>query len=1122
LPSAAQSDPSAAPPAPIGGYYTADGQRTADYAAALDSWRNDKQFGVDYSKGFLGLEYAYVLGLSGKGQTIGINDVGVRFDHPLFSGDGKITGLHTNVSADYGNDGHVNPRIPWLTHGTHTAGTAAGNRLTDGTMFGAAYGANIIAATTNFAEGDFLWWRDAFFSDTTPDTSIHNINDLANTGKARIISNSWGSSWGVPYDAPGPQFRRWYRDDLGGLFNPVLKNDALVVFAAGNGFGAQASPQALVPLSDERLRSNWLSVANYSADGTGHYSTSLCGQSATWCVAGPGADIVSGLTYMGMDTDGVAAKYSDALYAPMFAATDFNQLVDATFSAWETALLDYVHRKAAAQAAGTPFDEDAERSDVARKAVGITMAFGAAIGGDPDALVQTMSYLIAIPGIISREAETLDEDFSRDVLTRVSALMQADTKQFVHVSDPTYGRMTGTSMAAPAVAGFAAVLMEAFPNYNTGLISDILVSSAKDLDDPGVDLKSGWGVPQMGVALRGPTALRQTRQVDVPEGRTDVWSNGIQDARDRYAPAVLEGFPDDIGGIVKRGGGQLILSGANSYSGETRVEEGLLTVDGRLSRSALTAIGSGIVGGTGTLAALTAADGGAVSPGDAGQIGTLTVAGPATLAAGSRYIVDIGANGTSDLLVADQVTLDGGTITLRPAGAVPRFGNRYDVVKAGGGIAGTFGTVTPLSAILYPEIGYTDTLVTARIAALPYASVVAATPVQTAFARLLDANRTAYSRLSDVYVPLDVQSAPTIQATLESLAPRTESTRRAIGTVASETLSRFYRDRTRTLAADRFEGGSIAMIGKPIEFAANAVALPGRAATVSDTSETTIRSGVLPENVSVYLAGGYVDGSSAAVPGTGPAWRRDRFDGFYVATGIETQVSDTAALGFGFSYAKLDGKPQSGRSAKGELIQGTLYGRVGGTRGASLDTQVSAGVYQSTTRRNGDYVGLPYALRAADDALSLSSEIGGSYGFGSDTITFGPRVSLRASRIAFTPTAETGTGPALVTARDHYDSLQSRVGLQVEGDAKGLRPFASFAYVHDFQAHPDRVLVGFADGTPLRVPFSTLARGRDWGELGSGIAYRARNATVSFATDGTIGRHDVQSRTYRAGLTLAF
>ena len=46
------------PPAPTGGYVMANGQRTADYNAALASWRQDKHFTVDYTKGYLGLEYA--------------------------------------------------------------------------------------------------------------------------------------------------------------------------------------------------------------------------------------------------------------------------------------------------------------------------------------------------------------------------------------------------------------------------------------------------------------------------------------------------------------------------------------------------------------------------------------------------------------------------------------------------------------------------------------------------------------------------------------------------------------------------------------------------------------------------------------------------------------------------------------------------------------------------------------------------------------------------------------------------------------------------------------------------------------------------------------------------------
>ncbi len=112
------------------------------------------------------------------------------------------------------------------------------------------------------------------------------------------------------------------------------------------------------------------------------------------------------------------------------------------------------------------------------------------------------------------------------------------------------------------------------------------------------------------------------------------------------------------------------------------------------------------------------------------------------------------------------------------------------------------------------------------------------------------------------------------------------------------------------------------MIGKPMEFAANEITMPGQAAMVSDTPTTTLREGRVPDNAAIYLAGGYIDGAGAAMPNTAPGGR-DRFDGFYVATGIEARVSDAAMLGFGLSYTKIDGKIRLGQSARGELIQGT-------------------------------------------------------------------------------------------------------------------------------------------------------------------------------------------------------
>ncbi|HEV7288890.1 S8 family serine peptidase [Sphingomonas sp.] len=1106
------------PPAPSGGYYLANGQRTTDYAAAIASWRNDAQFAVDYTKAFLGMEHAYALGLSGRGQTIGINDSGVLLEHPLFSGAGKISGIRTVVPDTYGNDGKVNPRRPWEIHGTHVAGTAAGGRSANGVMFGNAFGANILSATTNFSAGDFLWWKDQILDGTTVATAQQNIVDLARTGRVRIINNSWGSNTSLPYTASMATARAQFRQVLNGFYDPVLANDVLVVFSAGNGSGVHASIDAVTPLNDLRLRSNWLSIANYQANGTAAASTSLCGQTATWCAAGPGSSVVSGINTYTVNTVAIRDTYR-AAYPAIYSAGSLGQLQNAATNAWLTVLNGYLSRRAAAELGGLPFDEAAEYANAAQQAVAITLAYGSRfIGGDLNGYTSVLANILTAPGNVA----ILGRDFSAAVLVQADALLTTKLPDFVTFTGPGYGALTGTSMAAPNISGFAAVLMEFFPDYNTGLIADILLSSSRDLDTAGVDLRSGWGAPQMDVALAGPTALRQTRDVNVSMGTIDIWSNNIQDARDRYAPEVLAGFPDDIGGIVKRGGGELILAGVNSYSGATRVDQGTLTVNGSLTRSGLTVASGGTLGGNGTLTSLTAQSGGIVSPGSVGAIGTLTVGGAVTLASGSQFVVDIGASGTSDRIAAATATLGGGTITLRPVGRLPRFGDSYTVLTATGEVTGTFGTATSFSAILFPQVSYSTNAVRATVAARPYAGVVASTPVQTSYARLLDGNRSSYSTLTGIYDALDLQSAATIQGSLEAIAPRAETTRRAIGVTATDNMARFFRDRTSMMSASTFEGGALTMIGKPIEFAANAIALPGQNEVVADSPAAMVREGALPENVAAYLAGGYLKGSGAAMPGTTPAGDRDSFDGFYIVGGLEARVSDTVALGFGLSYSSIEGERTFGQSAKGELIQGTLYGRHGATLGISVDAQVSAGVYQSATHRTGSFAGTSFDLRGRDNALALSSELGVNYWAGSEKLRFGPRVALRASRIGLTPTVETGTGPALFLDGDNVDSVQGRAGLQLDGGASAFRPFASAYLVHDFVEQPGYFNAGFAAGNATRAPFLVASQDRNWGELGGGFAYRTGNVTFSVAADVTVARSDVRNSSYRAGLKVAF
>lgn len=687
----------------------ADGSRTADYTAAIESWRADAQFSVDYSKRFLGLEHAYARGLSGKGQTIGINDAGIYMNHPLFQTAGKITGLHTEVPSDYGNDGAINPRRPWEGHGTHVAGTAAGNRTTDGLMFGNAYGANIYAATANFAAGDFLWWRDAIIDEKYIQTSYDNIIDLAETGKVRIINNSWGSQTSVRFDASLQTILANLGDDYEDFFDPILKNDVLVVFSAGNGGGVHAGATAVIPLAAPELRSNWLSVVNYNESLLPDPSSSLCGRTATYCVAGPGADIISSVPGYEYNIPALLAAFPVASFSTLYNARTVAQLNAAAQTRVLNALNNYLNQKALAARLGQPFDEQAARKRVVDELVAVTFVAGALIN-TPDGVTSLMGNILSNANNVA----LLSEDFSRDILTKANDEFLRRLDTFVNFTGPGYEAYTGTSMAAPNISGFAAVLMEAFPEYNTALITDILLSSSKDLDTPGVDLKSGWGAPQMDVALGGPTALRAVRDVTVNVGTVDVWTNDIGDARDRYSAEVLADFPDDIGGLVKKGGGELVLTGNIDYTGVTRVEGGLLTVNGAILRSDTTVADVGIIGGTGTLANLTADAGGVVAPGNAANpFGTLTVTGDATFNPDSFLWVRSAVNGTaySKLKVGGEAILNGGNVILKADQGTWNLRTRLNIVSADGGVTGAFAGSTSDLAFLMPKLTYTDNTV---------------------------------------------------------------------------------------------------------------------------------------------------------------------------------------------------------------------------------------------------------------------------------------------------------------------------------------------------------------------------------------------------------------------------
>ena len=205
-------------------------------------------------------------------------------------------------------------------------------------------------------------------------------------------------------------------------------------------------------------------------------------------------------------------------------------------------------------------------------------------------------------------------------------------------------KWSGTSMAAPFVAGAAAVLRQAFPYMTARQIIEVLLTTATEINNSNPDSirDFGHGLVNIGRAVKGPiefghpSLIPGNQSIFAPifavdtKGYDSVWSNNIS----------------GIGGFSKAGAGMLTLTGTNTYTGDTTLTGGVLRVDGSIASSNLTATTGATLQGIGTVGNTTM--GGILSPGN--SVGTLTVNGNLDLLSGSTYRYEIDANQKSDLV----------------------------------------------------------------------------------------------------------------------------------------------------------------------------------------------------------------------------------------------------------------------------------------------------------------------------------------------------------------------------------------------------------------------------------------------------------------------------------------
>jgi outer membrane autotransporter protein len=775
-------------------YHNADGTRTADLEAAAATWRALPQFQFDYAKGLIRAEYAYARGITGRDIVVGVADNGIDPLHPMFQSADKVEYLNVRDSLpegfvprplDFSYDATPNYLVPGYDHGMHVAGTIGGD-LGDGEVMGVAPNVTLVSGGLNL--GNFPILIPYILNGKSAEVTGSNASLMAlSRTEASIVNSSWGGATAIGRDVYNQEYVAADADVATVLRGVATGNDQglsaiaeagkINVIAAGNSGGHHAGLQASRAVQDRALEPYTLAVTNLTSNGTElHQSSDLCGQTRNYCLSAPGTDIRSAAVIHRLRDDVPADFFPEitdedrALYVEWLAdphsffgvPVELPEFVREArgdilitpillnageYSRWYNDFnARFVSREDVARQMAERIFAIAKYATMEREVTRGRIASGTAGYGDV-----VLSLLNSYTSIAADGRPGFDGAKTYRMLYLVKALENTDADDiFYHLvsavndhlnqyTERSYriGPKTGTSMAAPHVSGALALVMERFPYLDNSAARDILLTTATDIGEAGVDIEFGWGRMNIEAAMDGPGALLRTTRATLLEGQYDVWANDISDGSAHIQnyivpPATPNADPEIAaadaaaaeaaaanyyrGSLIKDGAGTLVLTGQNSYLGDTQVEAGRLVVNGALTQSQTLVSGSGILSGAGRVHGLSILAGGTVSPGN--SPGTMEVTGDLRFAADSTYEVETTVNmAQTDLLqVTGNVTIEGGRVLVRAEDGGWNPTSTANIITSQGDVTGTFAGLSTNLAFLTPSLAYGQRFVALTLA----------------------------------------------------------------------------------------------------------------------------------------------------------------------------------------------------------------------------------------------------------------------------------------------------------------------------------------------------------------------------------------------------------------------
>ncbi|WP_086607921.1 autotransporter domain-containing protein [Erythrobacter donghaensis] len=573
----------------------------------------------------------------------------------------------------------------------------------------------------------------------------------------------------------------------------------------------------------------------------------------------------------------------------------------------------------------------------------------------------------------------------------------------------------------------------------------------------------------------------------------------------------------NAGLTVAAAGDLTSLIDINQFGGRVNVNGGLTSVGDYT-------LFAGMLEGTGTVTApfLTSITG-VFSPGTMGTTGTLTIDGNLVMSSGTQFNVDLGTGNMSDRLAVTGIANVGGIVNLG-MGVTQRVngnGQTYTIVTGTDGVSGTF-TARQLSAILSQRFIYQPNAVLMEVRAESYSSVIDPNnPVQDAYAQLFDQNR-PNAALADLY-GLDFASADTIRSTFDGLAPVNEQAVRSVSQLSVNLLQNFNDARMREADKSR-AGGKIAVTGRPLDLAQMSLApvgapLGGAMMALQDGGETEMTESSLPDNVGIFLSGGYVSGEADSLPGFA---QETDITGLFIAGGIEFYPGENTMVGLSGYYNDLEADVPLGQRVDSQTYAASLYLRHAFTDGPVLDAQFSMGSLGLDTTRAVQFLGATQTLTSSSDDRLISGALGLSYDITSGIGTISPGIEARYASVDLSTVRETGGTTALAVSRENYESKQARFGFDYEKQGKGVSINGSAQLVWEFEDGPQLLGANFAQGVGPNANFVLDQGDHTWGEVGISATVGDGPLQFSVGADTTIGRTTADAQVYRGTMTYRF